>query len=209
MAPRKIGYVVKRTIDYSVAGSALVLCAPLMAAIAAAIKADSPGKILFVQERLGRDGRVFRLLKFRTMRDAPIRFNADGSTRVDPGDDRVTRVGRYLRGALDELPQLVNVLRGDMSLVGPRPDMASQRTLYDDRESRKLEMLPGITSLAIVIGRTELPWRERLLLDVVYVDHWSVLLDLKILAQTLLMPFGMRPFGFSGLTGRASTSSAD
>jgi len=195
-----VGYALKRTLDYGLAAAGLVAPAPAMAAIAVAIKLDSPGPIIYTQERLGRDGRTFRLLKFRTMREAPIRFNPDGSTRIDPADDRVTRVGRHLRGALDELPQLINILRGEMSLVGPRPDMASQRDLYDPGEEKKLAALPGITSLAIVHGRNDIPWKQRIAIDMRYIERWSLVLDLKILAQTALMPLGLRPFDFSNVT---------
>lgn len=189
-------HAAKRAIDYAVATFGLVTAGPLMLAIAAAIRIDSPGGALFVQERLGRDGKPFRLLKFRTMKPAPIRYNPDGSTKVDLEDDRVTRVGRYLRGALDELPQLVNVLRGEMSLVGPRPDMVSQRGLYSAGEERKLAVLPGITGLAVVIGRTELSWKQRIAVDVRYVERWGLLLDLKILVQTLALPLRLQPFRF-------------
>lgn len=191
-----LGYAIKRTMDYALAAGGLVACAPAMAAIALAIKLEDRGTVLYRQERLGRDGRPFQLLKFRTMRDAPIRYNPDGSTRIDPDDDRVTRVGRYLRGALDELPQLFNILRGEMSLVGPRPDMVSQRALYSDDDERKLAALPGITSLAVVSGRNDIPWKQRNLLDARYIERWSLWLDARIVAQTLLMPLGMRPFRF-------------
>ena len=197
MAVTKMGYRLKRALDYGLAGAGFVACAPAMAAIAIAIKLDSPGGVLYTQERLGRGGRTFRLLKFRTMRDAPIRYNEDGSTRIDPNDDRVTRVGRYLRGALDELPQLINVLRGEMSLVGPRPDMASQHALYDPEDERKLEVLPGITSLAVVHGRNDLPWKQRIAIDIEYIDHWSLGLDLRIMIETFAMALGKRVFDFT------------
>jgi len=193
----KLGYAIKRTFDYALAAGGVVACAPAMAAIAFAIKLDDRGSVLYRQERLGRAGRPFQLLKFRTMRDAPIRYNQDGSTRIDPHDDRVTRVGRYLRGALDELPQLFNILRGEMSLVGPRPDMVSQRALYTDGDERKLAALPGITSLAVVSGRNDIPWKQRNELDARYIERWSLWLDARIVAQTLLMPLGVRPFRFT------------
>ena len=192
-----LGYAIKRALDYGLAAGGLVGCAPVMVAIAVAIKLDSPGSVFYVQDRLGRGGRPFRLLKFRTMRDAPIRYNPDGSTRIDPGDDRVTRVGRYLRGAADELPQLLNVLRGEMSLVGPRPDMASQRALYTAEDELKLAALPGLTSLAVVHGRNEIPWKQRVAIDARYIERWSLWLDLRILAQTLAMPLGFRVFDFT------------
>jgi lipopolysaccharide/colanic/teichoic acid biosynthesis glycosyltransferase len=192
----KLGYAIKRAFDYGLAAGGLVAAAPAMALISVAIKLESPGGVLYRQERLGRGGRPFQLLKFRTMRDAPIRYNADGSTRIDPNDDRVTRVGRFLRGALDELPQLLNILRGEMSLVGPRPDMVSQRALYSDTDERKLAALPGITSLAVVSGRNDIPWKLRNQIDARYIERWSLWLDARIVAQTLLMPLGLRPFAF-------------
>lgn len=190
----KPGYLVKRALDYALSAGGLAVAAPALAVIAVAIKVDSPGGVLFSQERLGKDGRPFRLLKFRTMRDAPIKYNADGSTKLDPNDDRVTRVGRYLRGALDELPQLLNVLRGEMSLIGPRPDMVSQRHLYADGEERKLEVLPGLTGLSVVLGRNDIPWKQRIQIDIEYIDGWSLTLDLRIIAHTLLMPLGISLF---------------
>jgi lipopolysaccharide/colanic/teichoic acid biosynthesis glycosyltransferase len=135
------------------------------------------------------------------MRDAPIRYNPDGSTRIDASDDRVTRVGRWLRGGADELPQLVNVLRGEMSLVGPRPDMASQRALYTDEDERKLAALPGLTSLAVILGRNDIPWKQRVAMDARYIERWSLWLDLRILAMTLAMPLGVRVFDFSDVLG--------
>jgi lipopolysaccharide/colanic/teichoic acid biosynthesis glycosyltransferase len=196
------GYFVKRALDYGLASVGLVAGAPLMLAVAAAIKLDSPGGVLFTQERLGRAGKPFKLFKFRTMRPAPIRFNADGSTKVEEGDDRITRVGRFLRGSLDELPQLLNILRGEMSLIGPRPDLVNQRTQYLPGEERKLDALPGITGLAVVVGRTDVPWKERIRIDIQYVDRWNLVLDFKIFAQTLLLPFGLRPFGFEDVLTR-------
>jgi lipopolysaccharide/colanic/teichoic acid biosynthesis glycosyltransferase len=194
-----LGYAIKRALDYGLAAGGLVACAPALAAIAAAIAIDSPGGVFYRQDRLGRGGRTFRLLKFRTMRDAPIRYNPDGSTRIDPHDDRVTRVGRWLRGGADELPQLVNVLRGEMSLVGPRPDMASQRALYTGDDERKLAALPGLTSLAVVLGRNDIPWKQRVAMDLRYIERWTLWLDLRILVMTLAMPLGLRVFAFSDL----------
>jgi lipopolysaccharide/colanic/teichoic acid biosynthesis glycosyltransferase len=196
-----LGYAIKRALDYGLAAGGLLACAPAMAAIAAAIALDSPGGVLYAQDRLGRGGQPFRLLKFRTMRDAPIRYNPDGSTRIDPGDDRVTRVGRWLRGGADELPQLVNVLRGEMSLVGPRPDMVSQRALYTGEDERKLAALPGLTSLAVILGRNDIPWKQRVAMDIRYIERWSLWLDVRILVMTLAMPLGLRAFDFADVLG--------
>ncbi len=189
--------MLKRAFDVAVAATGLVVAGPLMLAIAAAIKLDSPGGVLFLQDRVGRDGRVFQIRKFRTMHaGAPVRFNADGSTRVEAVDPRVTRVGKFLRGALDELPQLVNVLRGEMSLVGPRPDMPIHAAAYTDEERKKLAVRPGVTSLAVVLGRNEIPWKRRIAIDLRYIENWSFRLDLQILTQTALMAVGVRPFDF-------------
>jgi lipopolysaccharide/colanic/teichoic acid biosynthesis glycosyltransferase len=137
------------------------------------------------------------MVKFRTLRaDAPIQFNPDGSTRIAEDDPRVTRVGRLLRGALDELPQLWNVLRGDMSLVGPRPELPVHAATYTDAERGKLRVRPGITSLPSVLGRDEIPWRTRVAIDLRYLERWSLALDLKIAIQTVLLALGARPFRF-------------
>ncbi len=191
--------VAKRAIDIAVSSVTLAAGAPVLLAIGALIRLDSPGPALFRQARVGRGGRHFDMLKFRTMIAAPVQFNPDGSTRVAVGDARVTRVGRRLRGALDELPQLWNVLRGDMSLVGPRPDMPVHVTQYTVEERRKLAVRPGMTSLAAVLGRNQIPWRKRIAIDLRYLDAWSLGLDLKIVAQTLCLPIGARPFSFAGL----------
>jgi lipopolysaccharide/colanic/teichoic acid biosynthesis glycosyltransferase len=193
-------FAVKRALDYAGALGGISVGAPVLAAIALAVRLDTPGGALFAHQRVGLGGRVFKLLKFRTMvSNAPVSFNADGSTRVEPGDARVTRVGKHLRGALDELPQLLNVLRGDVSLVGPRPDMPVHTELYTPEEWHKLDVLPGITSLAAVLGRNDLPWKRRIAIDMKYIDRWSLALDLRILAQTLCLPLGVRLFTFSDI----------
>ena len=200
---------VKRLIDVAVAASVLVVGAPLIAATAALVYADVGRPVLFRQPRVGRGNRVFVLIKFRTMRDAPIRYHPDGSTRIDPQDDRVTRVGRWLRGGADELPQLINVLRGEMSLVGPRPDMVSQRALYTGQDERKLAALPGLTSLAVVLGRNDIPWKQRVAMDIRYIERWSLWLDLRILVMTLAMPLGLRVFGFADVLDGPEPRDAD
>jgi lipopolysaccharide/colanic/teichoic acid biosynthesis glycosyltransferase len=194
-----IGRLAKRAIDVAIAAPALLAMAPALLAIGACIRADSPGAALYWQERVGRGGRSFRMAKFRTMVAAPIEFNQDGSTRVAAADPRVTRVGRRLRGGLDELPQLWNVLRGDMSLVGPRPDLPVHAAMYTASERRKLAVRPGMTSLAAVVGRNQIPWKTRIAIDLGYVERWSLALDAKIIAQTLLLPFGVRAFSFDDL----------
>ncbi len=182
----------KRVADVSVSAVALVLLLPLFALAAALIKIDSRGPAFFVQDRVGRHGRVFGIYKFRTM-NAEAGIAKPNFTRSDlsqisfqPKDDpRITRVGRFLRRGFDELPGLANVLRGDMSLVGPRPDVPEVVSLYDSRETRRLSVKPGITSLAIVRGRGDLTIQETIELDLEYVERRSALLDLKIMVQTL------------------------
>jgi len=175
---------VQRVIDLTIACAAAVVVAPLMALIAIAIRLDSRGPALLRQTRVGRHGRDFELLKFRTM-VVGAHTMGDGWL-VAERDPRITRVGHFLRRwSLDELPQLVNVLRGDMSIVGPRPTLRYQVDQYTDAQRRRLEVRPGITGWAQVQGRNTLPWPERIELDVWYVDHRSLRLELEILRRTL------------------------
>jgi lipopolysaccharide/colanic/teichoic acid biosynthesis glycosyltransferase len=163
---------------------ALALLALPFAAIALAIKLDDRGPVFFRQIRIGRGGKPFRVWKFRTM--SVMEVSPEGPDLLSRSDPRITRVGRLLRNlGLDELPQLLNVLAGNMSLVGPRPTLAYQVDRYDASQRRRLELRPGITSLAVVAGRNALSWNERIELDVWYIDHWSLGLDLKILLRTL------------------------
>jgi undecaprenyl phosphate N,N'-diacetylbacillosamine 1-phosphate transferase len=177
----------KRTLDIAVSSLLLGLFSPLMALVAIAIYLDSSGSVLFRQERLARGAVAFTLYKFRTMIvDAPDIRNDDGSTFNSPADARVTRVGRFLRRtSLDELPQLINVLTGQMSLVGPRPDQVDQARFYSDAEWGRSVVKPGITGLAQINGRNAIPWAERTQIDLDYVGHQSLLLDLRILWQTI------------------------
>jgi lipopolysaccharide/colanic/teichoic acid biosynthesis glycosyltransferase len=178
----------KRALDLTVASSVGIVASPLLAAVAVAIKLEGGGPILFRQERIGRHGRPFDILKFRTLVDAPARDPAD--YLISASDPRIGRVGAFLRRwSLDELPQLWNVLRGEMSIVGPRPTLRYQVELYDDFQRRRLEVLPGVTGWAQISGRNELSWPERIELDVWYVDHRSLLLDLRILVRTLATLF--------------------
>jgi lipopolysaccharide/colanic/teichoic acid biosynthesis glycosyltransferase len=175
---------VKRGLDLGVSAISLFALAIPFAAIALAIKLDDCGPVFFRQERIGKGGRVFRVWKFRTM-IVDAASQGLGNT-VASDDDRITRVGRLLRKfGVDELPQILNVLSGEMSLVGPRPTLAYQVEHYDATQRRRLEVRPGITSLAVVSGRNALSWNERIELDVWYIDRWSLGLDLKILLRTL------------------------
>jgi lipopolysaccharide/colanic/teichoic acid biosynthesis glycosyltransferase len=174
----------KRAFDLGVASSVGVLAAPLLAGIAVAIKLESRGPLFFRQERIGRHGQPFEIVKFRTLLDSPPREPAD--YLISRSDPRITRVGAFLRRwSLDELPQVWNVLRGDMSIVGPRPTLRYQVERYDDFQRRRLEVLPGVTGWAQISGRNELSWPERIKLDVWYVDHRSFFLDLTIVGATL------------------------
>ena len=178
-----------RAADVVVAGLGLALSTPLLAAAAAAIKLEDRGPVFYRQRRVGLHGNEFELLKLRTMEVGAESRGA--GLAVNEGDPRITRVGRVLRRlSFDELPQLWNVVRGDMSLIGPRPTLAYQVERYTSRQRRRLDVKPGITGWAQVHGRARLPWDERIELDVWYVEHRSPLLDLQILARTPVALFG-------------------
>jgi lipopolysaccharide/colanic/teichoic acid biosynthesis glycosyltransferase len=179
---RGIARFAKVAFDRSAALGGLVVTAPLLGAVAAAIRFQMGSPVLFRQVRPGLGGRLFEVVKFRTMRDA---VGADG--RPLPDAERLTALGRFLRAtSLDELPQLWNVLRGDLSIVGPRPLLVQYLSRYSPRQARRHEVLPGITGWAQVNGRNAISWKEKLELDVWYVEHWSLLLDLRILWLTVL-----------------------
>jgi lipopolysaccharide/colanic/teichoic acid biosynthesis glycosyltransferase len=181
----------KRVIDRVAAAVLLVLLAPLMAIVALWILLDDGRPILLTQVRVGRQGRPFRMLKFRTMVPNAIELGqklklTDDMYGLVPNDPRITRAGRFLRRTgLDELPQLWNVLRGEMSLVGPRPDVVEQVANYSDHDRDRLAVEPGITGLAQVNGREEIPWPERIEQDLWYIQNWSLVLDGKILLRTV------------------------
>ena len=186
-----------RSTDIAVAGAALVVSSPLLALAALAIKLDGGGPVIYRQTRVGKDEQPFELLKLRTM--IPDAEKQGAGWAVNRGDPRITRVGRVLRRlSLDELPQLWNVLRGDMSVIGPRPTLAYQVERYTPRQHRRLDVKPGLTGWAQVHGRATLPWDERIELDVWYVEHRSPLLDLKILLRT---PFALFGGTYKGATG--------
>jgi lipopolysaccharide/colanic/teichoic acid biosynthesis glycosyltransferase len=175
-----------RAVDVGVAVVVLAVTSPLLAIAAIAIRLESPGPVLYRQRRVGRDGEPFELWKLRTM--VPKAETMGAGVYVLEGDPRITRVGRLVRRfSLDELPNLVNVLKGDMAIVGPRPTVQEQVDRYTERQLRRLEVKPGITGWAQVNGRTSLPWPERIELDVWYVENRSLWLDLKILAKTARM----------------------
>jgi len=180
----KIQVILKRLIDILLSFIGLTLLAFPFAIIALAIKVNSKSSVFFRQERVGKDGRSFKVWKFRTMIVGAVRKGLGYNVAKD--DSRITRVGAVLRNwGLDELPQLINVVIGEMSLVGPRPTLRYQVEHYNEFQRRRLKMKPGITSLAVVSGRNVLSWKERIELDVWYVEHWSLWLDTKILLKTL------------------------
>jgi lipopolysaccharide/colanic/teichoic acid biosynthesis glycosyltransferase len=179
-----LGGWAKRALDLAIAVPAAVLLAPVMIAIAIWVRRDSPGGALFRQARVGYAGRPFALLKFRSMVVGAERLGAGLAITAD--DNRITRSGALLRRlSLDELPQVWNIIRGDMSLVGPRPTVAWQVAHYTPHQRRRLDARPGLTGLAQVSGRNALPWSERIELDIRYIDDWSLRADLAILARTV------------------------
>lgn len=183
----------KRLLDISCAAVVLTAAAPAMALIAIAVRLDSPGPALFVQRRIGLEGRVFRMLKFRSMCVdaeqrlaglAHLNMGGDHLVRI-PADPRVTRFGSFLRRtSLDELPQLVNVLKGDMSLVGPRPQSPDEVALYSRQERARLSVRPGMTGLWQILARDNPRFEEWIRLDLEYIERWNLLLDIEIMLKT-------------------------
>jgi lipopolysaccharide/colanic/teichoic acid biosynthesis glycosyltransferase len=191
------GDALNRSLDVAIAGAGLVIGSPFLAAAALAVKLEDGGPVLYRQTRVGQDGADFELLKLRTMIVGAEKQGAGWA--VNAGDSRITKVGALLRKlSVDELPQLWNVVRGDMSIVGPRPTLRYQVERYDARQRKRLDVKPGITGWAQIHGRASLPWPERIELDVWYVENRSPLVDLKILLRTPLALFGGH---YKGATG--------
>jgi exopolysaccharide biosynthesis polyprenyl glycosylphosphotransferase len=189
-----LGMVMKRILDIVASSVTLVLTLPVLIAIAIAVHADSDGPIFYMSERIGKKGRVFRCIKFRTMvsdaekrRTEVLHMNErDAVLFKITNDPRITRLGRFLRKySLDELPQLLNVLRGDMSLVGPRPPIASEVKRYELNHLRRLDVVPGITGLWQVQARQDPSFDSYISLDRAYIENWSLWLDVKILVRTI------------------------
>jgi lipopolysaccharide/colanic/teichoic acid biosynthesis glycosyltransferase len=177
---------VRRLFDIVVASAALVVAAPVIALAALAIRLESRGGVIYRQRRVGKDGHEFDVLKLRTMVAGAEHIGA--GLAVNAGDARITRVGRILRRtSLDELPNLVNVLRGEMAIVGPRPTLPAQVAQYSERERGRLAVRPGLTGWAQVNGRTSLPWAQRIELDLWYIEHRTWRLDLQILWRSVRM----------------------
>jgi exopolysaccharide biosynthesis polyprenyl glycosylphosphotransferase len=189
-----LGQFIKRSIDVLVSGVGLVFFSPILGLVAFTIKMESPGPVLFYQERVGKNGRLFTLYKFRSMienadeqkEQLKALNEADGPLFKIKDDPRLTRLGKWMRRlSIDELPQLYNVLMGDMSLIGPRPPIPSEVAQYNEWHKRRLEVAPGITGLSQVSGRSELTFDETALLDIYYIENWSPALDTKIMLQTI------------------------
>jgi lipopolysaccharide/colanic/teichoic acid biosynthesis glycosyltransferase len=178
--------VIRRAVDILVAAIGLVLSAPIVLAAMIAIRLESKGHPIYRQRRVGKDGAEFDMLKLRTMVSGAESIGA--GLAVNEGDSRITRVGKFLRRwSLDELPNLVNVLRGEMSLIGPRPTIQVQVAQYTDRQRGRLAIRPGLTGWAQIHGRTSLPWSERIELDLWYVEHRKLKTDAVIVWQTVRM----------------------
>lgn len=188
---RKFNLFLKRLIDIFASLIGLILISPLLIIIAIAIKLTSEGPVFFKQERLGKDGKIFKIIKFRTMVVNAEKIGTGIFVKSD--DKRITKVGKFLRStSLDELPQLFNVLFGDMSLVGPRPPVPYHPYKYEDYsefQKKRFKMKPGMTGLAQVTVRNSVDWDKRILIDVQYVEKFNILLDIKILFKTFLKVF--------------------
>lgn len=172
--------LIKRILDFIISLVALIILSPLMLIIYILVKINLGSPAFFVQERIGKDNKVFKMIKFRTMRDA-----RDKNGNLLSDNERVTKLGSFLRSfSLDELPELINIIRGDMSLIGPRALLVQYLGLYNDEQIRRHEVLPGLTGWAQINGRNSITWSEKFKLDVWYVDNWSLWLDIKIFFLT-------------------------
>ncbi|MCX0368647.1 sugar transferase [Clostridium perfringens] len=185
MSKKKYQIFIKRILDICVALGSLIVLFPVIVIVAVLVKTKLGSPIIFTQERVGKDNRIFKILKFRTMKEC-----IDKEGNILPDEDRLTSFGKKLRSSsLDELPELINILKGDMSLVGPRPLLVDYLPLYSKEQIRRHEVLPGLTGWAQVNGRNNLIWNEKFELDVYYVENWSLTLDLKIFFLTFYKVF--------------------
>jgi len=176
--------MVKRILDLILGIIGLILTSPLWLYVIIRIKAEDRGPVFFVQERVGKNGKLFRMYKFRSMIVGAEKKGLGVFIRTD--DERITRIGKFIRKtSIDELPQLINVLKGEMSIVGPRPTLEYQVKRYNEEQKRRLSVKPGITGWAQINGRNNMTWPEKIKLDLWYVDHWSIGLDLKIIGRTI------------------------
>ena len=178
----KFQHAVKRAIDIVCSGLGLIVLSPILVIAAILIRKNLGSPVFFTQDRIGKDGKVFKMIKFRTMLDATDKYG-----NQLPDEERLTSFGKLLRStSIDELPELVNVFLGDMSLVGPRPLLVEYKDLYSTEQWRRHEVRPGITGWAQVNGRNSISWSERFKLDVEYIDNYNLILDIKILFMTVL-----------------------
>ena len=183
---KRKGSVSKRIIDVMVSGIGLIILFPIFVIIGILIKLDSKGPVFFIQERVGKDGKIFKAYKLRTMIQRADKVL--GNIAINEENPYITKFGKILRRTgFDELPQLINVFKGDMSLVGPRPTILYQVKEYNDFQKKRLLVKPGITGWALINGRNKLSWPERIKLDIWYIDHWSFWLDIKILLKTIFV----------------------
>lgn len=184
MLSKKVRYTIKRIMDILISAVTLVALCPFLIVIALIIKLTSSGPVFFIQERIGKDGKSFKLIKFRTMVQGAEKVTQ--GVHIDKTNPYITKIGRFLRKwSIDEIPELINVLKGEMSLVGPRPTLEYQVRKYNDFQKKRLLVKPGLSGWAQVNGRNAIPWEKRIELDVWYVEHWSLWLDIKILFKTI------------------------
>ena len=182
---KKFGNIIKRIFDFTASLCGLILLSPILIVVALLIRLNLGSPIFFTQDRVGKHNKVFKMIKFRSMKDG-----VDKNGNLLPDEMRLTKFGKILRStSLDELPELINVLKGDMSLIGPRPLLVDYLPLYNENQIRRHNVLPGLTGWAQINGRNSLSWNEKFNLDIWYVDNWSLTLDIKILFLTIYKVF--------------------
>lgn len=182
---KKFRHIVKRIFDFTASLCGLILLSPILIVVALLIRLNLGSPIFFTQDRVGKNNKVFKMIKFRSMKDG-----VDKNGNLLPDEMRLTKFGKILRStSLDELPELINVLKGDMSLIGPRPLLVDYLPLYNENQVRRHNVLPGLTGWAQINGRNSLSWNEKFNLDIWYVDNWSLTLDIKIFFLTIYKVF--------------------
>ncbi|MGU8801960.1 sugar transferase [Clostridium perfringens] len=187
MSKKKYRIFIKRILDICVALGLLIVLFPVIVIVAVLVKTKLGSPIIFTQERVGKDNRIFKIIKFRTMKEC-----IDKEGNILPDEERLTSFGKKLRSSsLDELPELINILKGDMSLVGPRPLLVDYLPLYSKEQIRRHEVLPGLTGWAQINGRNSIKWKKKFELDVWYVENWNLKLDIKIIFLTIIKVFKM------------------
>ncbi|ELU5587666.1 sugar transferase [Clostridium perfringens] len=177
---KNIQYFIKRTFDIVAAIGGLIVFSPIIIVVAILVRVNLGSPILFIQDRVGKNNKIFKMMKFRTMKDGVDKYG-----NLLPDGERLTNFGKILRStSLDELPELINILKGDMSLIGPRPLLVEYLPLYNEEQKRRHDVLPGLTGWAQINGRNSISWGEKFKLDVYYVNNWSIWLDIKIFLLT-------------------------